>query len=250
MGPIEPAAVTAATLLATNALEAAGGQAGETTWAGRRGQARPTVGTFTSHVEGLARVGSIINLAQVQGGVHFHLPPTALPEPVPASPAAAVYGPRLPAVWNVPYRRNPDFTGREQLLGDLAQQLSGGGTAPGTLSCMVAAVSARRLWRPSTPTSSGPGSTRCGGSGPRSPPPWSVTTATWPPPSPGRGPAGRPAAGRLGGASLAGRQCPLAAGPRQRRRPRGANLLTPTPGTNSCSLWPALMCPLAAEVEY
>ena len=64
---------------------------------------------------GLARVGSIINLGQVQGGVHFHLPPTALPEPVPASPAAA-YGPRLPAVWNVPYRRNPDFSGREQLL--------------------------------------------------------------------------------------------------------------------------------------
>jgi hypothetical protein len=34
MGPIEPAAVAAATLLATNALEASGGRAGEPTWAG------------------------------------------------------------------------------------------------------------------------------------------------------------------------------------------------------------------------
>jgi tetratricopeptide (TPR) repeat protein len=34
MGPIEPAAITAATLLATKAMEALGGKAGETTWAG------------------------------------------------------------------------------------------------------------------------------------------------------------------------------------------------------------------------
>ena len=34
MGPIEPAAITAATLLATKALEAFGGKAGETTWVG------------------------------------------------------------------------------------------------------------------------------------------------------------------------------------------------------------------------
>jgi hypothetical protein len=34
MGPIEPAAITAATLLATKALEALGGKAGEHTWAG------------------------------------------------------------------------------------------------------------------------------------------------------------------------------------------------------------------------
>jgi hypothetical protein len=34
MGPIEPAAITAATLLATRALEALGGKAGESTWAG------------------------------------------------------------------------------------------------------------------------------------------------------------------------------------------------------------------------
>jgi hypothetical protein len=34
MGPIEPAAITAATLLASKALEALGGKAGESTWAG------------------------------------------------------------------------------------------------------------------------------------------------------------------------------------------------------------------------
>jgi tetratricopeptide (TPR) repeat protein len=43
---------------------------------------------------------------------------------------AAVDRPRfptaLPGVWNVPYRRNPDFTGREQPLADLAAQLGQG----------------------------------------------------------------------------------------------------------------------------
>src|SRR6266508_3291639 len=34
MGPIEPAAITAATLLASKALEGLGGKAGEATWAG------------------------------------------------------------------------------------------------------------------------------------------------------------------------------------------------------------------------
>jgi hypothetical protein len=29
----------------------------------------------------------------------------------------------LPAVWNLPYRRNPSFTGREQELAELAGQL-------------------------------------------------------------------------------------------------------------------------------
>jgi tetratricopeptide (TPR) repeat protein len=193
MGPVEPAAVTAATLLATNALEGADGQPGEPAWAGmgrlvtlvrdrvrghRQAEAAlvqverhpedpngvqalaaalselaagddglraalsglvaeakqdPAVGAFATQVDGLARVGSIVNLAQVQGGVHFHLATTALPGPVPASPAAAAARPRfptaLPPVWNVPFRRNPDFTGRAELLNALADQLADGGSA-------------------------------------------------------------------------------------------------------------------------
>jgi hypothetical protein len=35
----------------------------------------------------------------------------------------------LPPVWNVPYRRNPDFTGREQALARLAEQLGRGAAA-------------------------------------------------------------------------------------------------------------------------
>jgi Tfp pilus assembly protein PilF len=45
----------------------------------------------------------------------------------PAGAVADVQRPRfptaLPSVWNVPYRRNPAFTGREQALADLASQL-------------------------------------------------------------------------------------------------------------------------------
>jgi tetratricopeptide (TPR) repeat protein len=51
----------------------------------------------------------------------------------PRAPAAATERPRfptaLPRVWNVPYRRNPDFTGRDELLASLAGRLAGGGTA-------------------------------------------------------------------------------------------------------------------------
>jgi hypothetical protein len=131
VGPIEPAAITAATLLATKALEGVGGKAGESTWAGmtrladlvqgklvghRDGQAAlaaldarpgeliavqtlaaalstlasdnltfraelnelvaqakrdPTIGAFTTRVEGLATVGTIFNLAQVRD-IHLH----------------------------------------------------------------------------------------------------------------------------------------------------------------------------------
>jgi tetratricopeptide (TPR) repeat protein len=57
----------------------------------------------------------------------------ATPPPFPRAPAPAVDRPRfptaLPPVWNLPFRRNPDFTGRDELLGSLAEALAGGGTA-------------------------------------------------------------------------------------------------------------------------
>jgi tetratricopeptide (TPR) repeat protein len=57
----------------------------------------------------------------------------ATPPRFPRALAAAVERPRfptaLPGVWNVPYRRNPDFTGRDELLGSLAEALAGRGTA-------------------------------------------------------------------------------------------------------------------------
>jgi hypothetical protein len=147
---IQPAAITAATLLAGRALDALGGRARESTWAGmdrlaavvrrkvsghREGEAAlaavehhpddpgrvqalaaaltslaadepafqaeltelvaqakrdPSIGAFTTHVEGLATIGSIVNLAQVRD-VHFHLatptPPAASSQPISVAPA-------------------------------------------------------------------------------------------------------------------------------------------------------------------
>jgi tetratricopeptide (TPR) repeat protein len=63
------------------------------------------------------------------------LPPDSLdfPGSGPAGVAADVGRPRfptaLPPVWNVPYRRNPAFTGRDELLGFLADRLADGGAA-------------------------------------------------------------------------------------------------------------------------
>jgi len=56
------------------------------------------------------------------------IPATAPPYPVSASaPAARTEQPAfpgaLPSLWNVPYRRNPYFTGREALLTRLHEQL-------------------------------------------------------------------------------------------------------------------------------
>jgi hypothetical protein len=58
--------------------------------------------------------------------------PTTPPR-FPRAPAAATARPRfptaLPSVWNLPYRRNSTFTGRDELLASLAGQLAGGGAA-------------------------------------------------------------------------------------------------------------------------
>jgi hypothetical protein len=43
----------------------------------------PTIGAFAAHVEGLANVGQIVNLAHVRD-VHFHLPGSATLTPSPA----------------------------------------------------------------------------------------------------------------------------------------------------------------------
>jgi hypothetical protein len=43
----------------------------------------PTIGAFATHVEGLANIGQIVNLAEVRD-VHFHLPGSATFTPSPA----------------------------------------------------------------------------------------------------------------------------------------------------------------------
>jgi hypothetical protein len=63
------------------------------------------------------------------------VPPSAadFPGGEPSGVVADVQRPRfptaLPGVWNLPYRRNPAFTGREQALADLASRLGQGAAA-------------------------------------------------------------------------------------------------------------------------
>jgi hypothetical protein len=112
MGPIEPAAITAATLLATKALEAVGGQAGQTAWAGmsrlvalvRRKvtghrQAETALAQVQQHPEDVDRVrelGELLAAFAVQDAA-FHRDLAALVDqarrdPVVGQLATKVYG--------------------------------------------------------------------------------------------------------------------------------------------------------------
>jgi hypothetical protein len=70
---------------------------------------------------------------RIAGTLRGRSKPTA-PPPAPMGQGAAAAGrPRfataLPPVWNLPYRRNPAFTGREEALTTLARQLGRGAAA-------------------------------------------------------------------------------------------------------------------------
>jgi hypothetical protein len=71
---------------------------------------------------------------EVASALRGHARPASRP-PFPSAPvpAPAVERSRfptaLPAVWNVPFRRNPAFTGREEVLATLAGQLDRGAAA-------------------------------------------------------------------------------------------------------------------------
>jgi tetratricopeptide (TPR) repeat protein len=72
----------------------------------------------------------------VASSLRGYIRPTRRPRfPRTPAPARAVDRPRfptaLPPVWNVPFRRNPAFTGREEVLATLAGQLDRGAAAVG-----------------------------------------------------------------------------------------------------------------------
>jgi tetratricopeptide (TPR) repeat protein len=85
---------------------------------------------LTAVDEATARQRLRDGVAAVQRG---HARPATRPR-FPRAPApAALDRPRfptaLPPVWNVPFQRNPAFTGRDQVLADLVARLAGSGTA-------------------------------------------------------------------------------------------------------------------------
>src|SRR5215208_2535700 len=73
--------------------------------------------------------------------------------------AAPRFPTALPPVWNLPFRRNPSFTGREQPLAALAEQLGRDVAAAVTQTLQGVGGSARPRWRSSTPTGIGRSST-------------------------------------------------------------------------------------------
>jgi len=77
--------------------------------------------------EASARARLREELAAAVRGKRMPAEAARFPGGAPAGGVADLQRPRfptaLPPVWNVPYRRNPAFTGREQLLAELADQL-------------------------------------------------------------------------------------------------------------------------------
>ncbi|MFZ5450209.1 MAG: FxSxx-COOH system tetratricopeptide repeat protein [Thermodesulfobacteriota bacterium] len=75
----------------------------------------------------------------------------AKPSSAPRFPGAraAQEAPRfpgaLPPIWNLLHRRNPNFTGREQLLEDIRASLAGSGAAPLTALCGLGGVGKTQL---------------------------------------------------------------------------------------------------------
>jgi hypothetical protein len=136
---------------------------------------------------GLDEAGARARLGEeVAGALRRDARPTSRPRfPRTPAPTSAVDRPRfptaLPPVWNVPYRRNPDFTGRGEVLAELAEQL-GRGAAAVTQTLQGAGGVGKTALAVEYAYRTGRGSTRSGGCGPRNPPAWSATTPTWPAP--------------------------------------------------------------------
>ncbi len=61
-------------------------------------------------------------------------------EESPSSDAGSHASPLFPAIWNVPYRRNPFFTGREEVLSHLHDVLTGGKTAALTQALAISGL--------------------------------------------------------------------------------------------------------------
>ncbi|HZD69014.1 MAG TPA: FxSxx-COOH system tetratricopeptide repeat protein [Actinomycetes bacterium] len=83
--------------------------------------------------EAAARARLREELAAVVRGTRLQPDVAAFPGSGPAGAVTGVQRPRfptaLPPVWNVPHRRNPTFTGREQALAQLAGELGRGAAA-------------------------------------------------------------------------------------------------------------------------
>ena len=140
------------------------------------------------HIDLVGRDASAAKQALLAGVKRERAKPATEPD-FPAGPPAAPPAkpePRfpgsLPRIWNVPHRRNPNFTGREDELRELRAALTNGHAAAIVPIAGLGGAGKTRL-RWSTPIATPPIMIPCGGCAPKTPPCSRPTARSLPRPS-------------------------------------------------------------------